>query len=621
LERAKTPKEFENKTTSGTSNRIVFLLPICIFVLAFLARFIYLLQIESSLPFFYALRLDELYHDIWAKRIASGEWFGTEPFFRAPLYVYLLALTYKIFGHSLFLPRLFQIVAGSLSCVLIFLIAKKLFNRSIAALSGVIACFYAMLILYDAHLLITSLVVFLDLVLIYLLLHAGEKPKPLSWFLCGAVLGLSAIARPNILVFVPFILLWMFFQFKSKLLPRAILTRWIILCAGALLVISPVTLRNYLVGKDFVLIAWQGGFNFYLGNNPEATGWSTMAPQIHGSLGGGIHDARRLAEKETKTKLKPSQISGYWYGKGVDYMLSQPLSWLELTGRKALFFWKGYEIPNAQNAYINKDFSTLLDSLVGESVIYLPFGLVGPLSILGLLICLRRIKRYLLLYLFILSYSATVIIFFVCSRYRMPVIPILIMFASFSVWWLYQKIRNKQVLKLLISLAVIFVLLLTLNTRLENLTGDQRAMNHFMLGRAYSQLGKVELAINEWEISLGFDPSLNLSRITLADAYFNQSSLDLAMMHYTTAILYDTSGHDRCYFGLAMIHHQREDRDLAIEYYLRSIEINPRFEQAHIMLGRAYHEEGLPEKAKDEWEKVLELNPNNQAAIKLLGRR
>jgi tetratricopeptide (TPR) repeat protein len=621
LEKTKAPKELENKTTPDISKRIVFLLPIGIFVLAFLVRLVYLLQIEASLPFFYILRLDELYHDTWAQQIASGNWWGTEPFFRAPLYAYLLALTYKIFGHNLVLPRLFQILLGSFSCVLVFFIAKRLFNRTVAVISGVIACFYAMLILYDAHLLITSLVVFLDLLLIYFLLHAGEKPKTFNWFLCGLILGISAIARPNILIFVPFILLWMLFQFKSKLLPKAILARWIILCAGALLIISPVTLRNYLVGKDFVLIAWQGGFNFHLGNNPEATGWSTMAPQIHKSLEGGIYDARRLAEEEMKTKLKPSQISRFWYKKGVGYMLSQPLSWLELTVRKTLFFWKGYEIPNAQNAYMNEDFSTLLAVLLGESFIYLPFGLIGPLSILGLLICLRRIKKYLLLYLLVISYSASVIVFFVCARFRMPVIPILIIFASFSIWWLYQKIRDKQVLRILISLVVVVILLLTLNTRLENVTGDQRGMNHFILGGAYYQLGEVESAISEWETSLGFKPSLNICRISLADAYFNQGSLDLAEMHYTTALRYDTSGHDRCYFGLAMIHHKREKWDEAIEYYLKSIQINPRSEQAHLMLGRAYHEKGLLEKATEEWEKVLEINPKNEAALKLLERR
>jgi hypothetical protein len=158
----------------------------------------------------------------------------------------------------------------------------------VGIVSGVIACFYAMLILYDAHLLITSLAVFLDLVLIYLLLRAGKRPKAANWFYCGIILGLSAIARPNILVFVPFILIWMLYRFRAKLVPKAILTRWIILCAGALLIITPVAVRNYLVGKDLVLIAWQGGYNFYLGNNPQATGWSTMARQMHRGLEGGI---------------------------------------------------------------------------------------------------------------------------------------------------------------------------------------------------------------------------------------------------------------------------------------------------------------------------------------------
>ena len=38
--------------------------------------------------------------------------------------------------------------------------------------------------------------------------------------------------------------------------------------------IFSVTLRNYMVGRDRVLIAYQGGINFYLGNNPESDGHS-----------------------------------------------------------------------------------------------------------------------------------------------------------------------------------------------------------------------------------------------------------------------------------------------------------------------------------------------------------
>jgi tetratricopeptide (TPR) repeat protein len=609
----KTPKS----NITSTSNRENFLLPLGIFILALCIRFVYLIQLKSSLPFFSAPILDELYHDTWAQQIASGDWVGTEPFFRAPLYVYLLALAYKIFGHNLFLPRLFQIVLGSLSCVLIFFIAKKLFNRTVGILSGVIASLYAMLIFYDAQLLITSLIVFLDLVLIALLLRASEKPKPLNWFLCGAVLGLSAIARPNILIFVPFILIWMFFQFRNKLLLKAILIRWTILCLGVLLMIAPVTLRNYLAGKDLVLIAWQGGYNFYLGNNPHAFGWTPAAPHLDKSLAGGIEDAKRLAEEEAKAKLKPSQISSFWYRKGVDFILSQPTGWLKLMVKKTIYFWKGYEIKNTQNAYVHKNFSSLFDSLLGKGAIYSPFGLVGPLSIMGLLICLKDVRKYLLVYLFILSYSISVIIFFVCSRFRMPVIPFLIMFCSFSIWWLFQKIKKKNILSLVIALAALAGLLISSNTRLENLVGDQSYADHYELGISYQNMGEWELALEEYKTSLKYRPDFAPSRNNLAIIYTRLDKTDPAIQEYKRAILSDPS-YEKSYYNLGLVYHKKGQLDSAIELYLKAISLNERYEEARINLGIVYSQKGLVEKAKEEWRRVLELNPDNKKAVNLL---
>ncbi|NIN01520.1 MAG: hypothetical protein GTO24_26530, partial [candidate division Zixibacteria bacterium] len=63
--------------------------------------------------------------------------------------------------------------------------------------------------------------------------------------------------------------------------------------------IAPVTLRNYFVGKDLVLIAWQGGLNFYLGNNPDATGYTPVSPLTGGDLVGAIGRATAVAEQET----------------------------------------------------------------------------------------------------------------------------------------------------------------------------------------------------------------------------------------------------------------------------------------------------------------------------------
>jgi tetratricopeptide (TPR) repeat protein len=617
MTRVKASDETEGKSIRDNSGWIKFALPVGIFILAFLVRFIYLIQIKSSLPFFSAPIMDELYHDTWAQQIASGQWIRGEAFFRAPLYVYLLGLTYKIFGHDLFVPRLFQMVLGSLSCVLTFLIARKLFNRTVGILSGVIASFYAMLIFYDGQLLITSLIVFLDLVLIGLLILTAEKPRALNWFFCGIVLGLSGIARPNILIFVPFVLIWMFFQFRDKLPTRAVLIRWMILCFAVLLVILPVTLRNYLVSKDFILVAWQGGYNFYLGNNPNASGCSATAPEIDKTWWGGYKDGIRLAEEETGMKLRPSQISDFWFSKGFGFIFSQPSSWLKLLARKTLYFWKGYEISNNQNIYLYKDFSSLLDVLLGKFIVYFPFGLLGPLSILGLLICLKDFRRYLLLYLFILSYSASVIVFFVCARYRMPVIPFLIMFGSFSLWWLSRKIKERKVFPLVIFLAALAILSATLNTRLENLVPDKPYEDHHKLGLSYYKLGRLEQAMKEYQTSLKVSPDFVFSRNNLALIYAELGRTDLAIAEYKRAILSDPS-YEKPYYNLGNVYFAKGDLDQAIAYYLKAIRADGRYELAFVALGKAYYQKGLVEEAQAAWREALQLNPENREVMKAL---
>ena len=47
----------------------------------------------------------------------------------------------------------------------------------------------------------------------------------------------------------------------------------VLFALGIILVISPVTIRNWVVGRDLVLLTSQAGQNFYIGNNPRASGF------------------------------------------------------------------------------------------------------------------------------------------------------------------------------------------------------------------------------------------------------------------------------------------------------------------------------------------------------------
>jgi tetratricopeptide (TPR) repeat protein len=589
--------------------------PLIIFLLAFLVRFIYLTQIKASLPSFYAPNMDESFHDIWAQRIAFGEGMGAEPFFKGPLYVYLLAFLYKVFGHNYYFPRFLQIISGSASCVFVFLIGRKLFNRTVGIISGLIAAFYATLIFYDGELMIESLIIFLDLVLIYLLINSTAKSSLKRWLGCGAVLGLSAIARPNILIFVPFVLVWMLYAFRGKLASKEILARWLVFCLGVLLLVFPITLRNLMVGKDLVLIGWQGGHNFYLGNNPQATGWSVTAAQIDASWWGGYHDAKRVAQQETGRQLKPSEISSFWYHKGVDFILSSPLRWIKLMINKTIYFWKGFEIPNDKDFYLNKDFSSLFNLLLTKSPLYLPFGLIGPLSILGMAIGLRRWRRNLLMYLFILSYSLSVVIFFVCSRFRMPVIPLLIVFASFFIWWAIDIVKSKELSKMLIALPALLVLLVFLNTGRGKVVSEseQQAQNHFILGTTYEQLSQLQQAGREYQRALRYNPEFASAYNNLGIIYGRTGNPDMAIRQLKKAIQLEPD-YAKAYFNLGVIYQNADSLNLAEEAYLKAVGISPDYEVAHLNLGKLYYRKGMKEKAKQEWQKVLQLNPNNQEA-------
>ncbi len=223
-----------------------------IFLLAFALRLIYLLQVRSN-PHFFSPTMDPLYHDIWAQNIAGGNWIGGKIFFRAPFYAYFLAVVYKIFGHNYIIPRLIQHLVGSFSCVLVYFLARRLFNRKVAIAAGLIAATYGMLFYFENELLLDSFLVFFDLLLILFLLKTKSNPKLSSWLLCGIILGFSAITRPNVLIFIPFVWVWIFLLFMKERRLRQVLAFCVTFLIGSALVICPVTLRNYLVRERFGL--------------------------------------------------------------------------------------------------------------------------------------------------------------------------------------------------------------------------------------------------------------------------------------------------------------------------------------------------------------------------------
>jgi tetratricopeptide (TPR) repeat protein len=516
-----------------------WLFPLLIFVIAFGIRLIYVFQLEA-MPTFDDPTMDEGYHMELVSQINSAEGLPKEPYFRAPLYPYFLAFLFKTTGHSFFGVRIVQILLGSMVPVFLYLLGLRLFNRTVALWASAIAAFYPTLIYYDASLLITILEVFLSTMTVLLLTYFDGKSR---WLLvaAGIVLGLAGIARPTMLLFGPALLLWGWFVVRPQYGLRQAITTIAIIGGCTLLVVLPVTIRNYVVADDLVTISWQGGYNFYVGNNAKADGWSARVEGIDASWRGGYLQSIAIAEKDIGRKLKLSEVSDYWSGRTWKEIATDPGHFFGLLITKARLLINGYEIPNNQDEYLSNEFSSVMSLLLHRGTLYFPYGLLAPLGLIGIALSLREWRKYLLPYLFLGAFSFSLVLFFVCSRFRQPLVPFLILFAVFGVWKLIEYAKSGRWKTVVICTIAFVILAVESNHDLLHLNAATvEAENRDLLGNAYLRKGKLDLAITEYQKAVAANPAYGRGYNNIGTVLSRQRRFDEAAPYFEKAMQYDS---------------------------------------------------------------------------------
>ena len=620
---------------------------IIICVLALLLRVVYLLQIVFNDPLFFHPIMDALYHHNWAISILKGGWLAKEVFFRAPLYPYFLAILYKIFGINFLIPRIFQLLIGTLNCLIIQKIATRIFNKKVGDVAGIIATSYPLLIYFDLELLMPTILIFLILVGFYLILENVEKPASrFNWFLIGVVWGFAVITRPNVLLFLIFLPFWLRQRLKERT-GLAVISGII----GVVVVIAPITIRNYAVGREFVPIAWQAGINFYIGNNPHADGITAIIPGTRKSWWGGFYDARKIAEKELGRNLKCSEIDRYWLSKGMEFIKENPLQEAALLLKKAYLYLGGLEISNNRDIYFFIQKTYLKYFIFKLPFFQFPFGILLPLSLLGVWYAYKQKKDISLLLLFLVTYSASFIAFFICSRYRLGIIPFLIILAGYSIISLMAKIREGGV-RYFISFLILFVpIFLFFNGNLFKLKQSNPALDYLtlagaeyegenyekaiyylhralhynrdyaealtLLGSIYKRMGKLDQAISYFKNAMNSDPKQPEPYLNLGNIYAEMGDLDMARKYYNKAIEHDPYS-ARAYNNLGNIYFSYGNFNRALYYYKKASKLEPNYPSPLYHMGFIYLKLGDTQKAELLWKKVLDIEPDYEDARRAL---
>jgi len=535
--------------------------PAVIFAVAFLLRAVYTFQVRYT-PFFQTLGLDAKFYDQWARDIAGGS-AERGAFFMTPLYSYFLAVVYRLFGRDLLLVRLIQAGLGAATASLVYLLGRDVFDRRVGLLAGLLTASYGALIFYDCSVLLTPLLVFLNVLALYLILRADASGKPIHYLAAGAVLGLATIGRAAALLPAAAAILWIGLSKRARPrgnappAPRSVaLRRAALVVLGIALVVGPVTLRNYVVERDFVLITFNGGLNFFIGNSESATG-GYVRPEGLDIV--SDPDGSAIAERALGRELKPSEVSGYWYDRSWTQIKARPGQWAELMARKLAFVMSSYELPQLENYYFQKRYSALL-------ALPLPgFAIIAPLGLVGLVLTFRR-RRPRLLALYCSVYLLSIVGFFVVARYRLPVVPVLIVLASYAVVELARRVRAREFAALAVPLVVLGVLLYAVNA---NHYGVDRASGyaqpHFRLGIIYAERGMTEEAIAEYETAIGLDPDYPKSYLNLGAVLTEAGRTDEAMAAFREALRLDPA-YASARINLAMLLERSGDYDRALSH-------------------------------------------------------
>lgn len=419
-----------------------------IFAAALLVRVVNLIFLSQNDPAFYYPQVDSLWHHLWALDILNKSFWGTEVFFRGPLYPYFLALLYAVSGTSIFFAKVIQAAGGAVICVLIYQIGKSAFSENAARLSSLLAVFYGPLIYYESELLLEWLAILLALAMLLVLLRSRGTVSRRAAAVAGLLGGLSAITRPNIIIVFPLIALWIALADRSKTETRNRAINAIAFTLGVVICVLPVTIRNYVVADDFVLISSQGGVNLHLANNPEADGLTMIMPEINLDLSVPwskfVDTTTTYAESNLARALKASEVSDFWSDRAWNYIKENPGGFLSLTGKRLVYLFSGFENPDQADLYRFSANSPVLAATVFNKIVKFPFGLVAPLALIGLVLAWRERQRVSILYLFLLGYIPTIMLFLVTSRHRLAVVVILLLFAGYSIERIWHTWRDRR---------------------------------------------------------------------------------------------------------------------------------------------------------------------------------
>ncbi len=396
-----------------------------LFGVALAFRLVVLWQTART-PYLEVANIDSASYHAWARELVSDGWWPSRNFYQSPFYAYVLGGLYAVFGDGPWAPRILQVVLGSLTPVLTYGIATRLFTRRAGLVAALLVCFYGPLVLEEVTLNKTSLLIVTAVAGVAAYLRYGPPARAGGLAVAGLLFGLTIVGVAQWLL--AFAVLAAYLPWLAATRPRRARAAAVASFVGAcLLLVTPVVAWNSSLGGGLVLTSGGAGLNLFSGNNERATGLPASPPGLRDIPEYEEQDARRLAEQDIGRPLSSAEVDRYWSSRAWAFIRDHPGDWLALLRRKITVLWNAYEVPdNYHYAFMRAHFIPAL--WLGVTL-----AVVAPFALVGMLLPFWRRRGVVAFHLVWVAYMVTPLVYYVRGRYRLPLAPFLAILAGVGV--------------------------------------------------------------------------------------------------------------------------------------------------------------------------------------------
>lgn len=403
---------------------------------------------------------DEQEYDQLAKTIATtGEYAftpgGELTSLRPPLYPLSVAGVYKVAGISNFpAVRLMQAGLGLATTVLLYALGRLILDPKSSLWLAGMYCFYPSLLGFNFLVLTETMFTLLLITTCYCIIRTLLSGAALWGLAAGLSLGLAALTRSIVWLSPPLVAVYLLLTLRVNW-PRRLLAAASVVI-GFAAVVTPWAVRNTRLHETFVMIDVMGGRNFMMGNyqhTPFYRSWDAIS-----ITGPNAWDREVYAHYPLEQCRTQGMIDKLAMRRGLAFVMAHPGLTLQRDMIKFCDFW-GLErelVAGLGRGY----FGSISKSgvLILAAVICGSYAAVLFLGTYGALMTPLADRRVTWLLLLIIAYVCGLhTLTFGHSRYHLPLMPLVMVFAARAVTHLgeiWQRRRETS-----FKLATIFCVL------------------------------------------------------------------------------------------------------------------------------------------------------------------